>query len=85
MAAFEKHLEGAMPNHFSEIYLVLAKEASSRKQAEDAIASFVLKGEKTPALCLYRFDAEKQNIVAIDHLPYECPIVTIESWESTRS
>ncbi|MEI8124321.1 MAG: DNA polymerase III subunit delta [Parachlamydiaceae bacterium] len=65
MAAFGKHLEGAMPNHFSEIYLVLAKEASSRKQAEDAIASFVLKGEKTPALCLYRFDAEKQNIVSL--------------------
>ena len=63
--AFEKHLEGAAPNHFAEIYLVLAKEAFVRKQAVDRLATLLLKGEKSPELCLHIFDGEKHNADAV--------------------
>jgi len=65
MAAFEKHLEGAAPNHFAEIYLVLAKEAFVRKQATDALTSLYLKGEHTPEFCLVAFDGEKHSVDGI--------------------
>lgn len=65
--AFEKHLEGAAPNHFAEIYLVLAKEAFVRKQAADRLAALLLQGEKSPELCLHIFDGEKHNADAVIH------------------
>jgi len=65
LSAFEKHLIGSAPHHFSDIYLILAKESFARKQAIDKLAALVLKEEKSPDLCLQVFDAEKQGIEAL--------------------
>lgn len=61
LAAFEKHLEGAAPNHFSQIYLVLSKESFVRKQATDVLTALYLKGEQ-PELSLHTFDGDKHSI-----------------------
>lgn len=37
LRAFEKHLEGAAPNHFSLLYVALGKEAFQRKEAIDKL------------------------------------------------
>lgn len=37
LRAFEKHLDGAAPNHFSLLYVVLGKEAFQRKEAIDKL------------------------------------------------
>lgn len=62
LPAFEKHLEGSAPNHFSDIYLILSKEPFIRQRAVEILSSLVLKNESTPALCLHHFDAEKHDI-----------------------
>lgn len=62
LAAFEKHLESASPNHFSDVYLILAKEAFVRKSAADRLIALVLKGETSPALSLHLFNAEDHSI-----------------------
>lgn len=59
LRAFEKHLEGAAPNHFAGIYMVLSKEAFERKTALESLVAAVLKQEAAPELCLHIFDAEK--------------------------
>ena len=65
LAAFEKHLEGASPKHFADIYLILAKEPFARKQAVDRLVAIVLKNEPSPELSLQVFDAEKHNVSII--------------------
>ena len=62
LPAFEKHLESAAPNHFSDIYTILAKESFARKQATDRLTTLVLKGEVSPELSLHIFDAEKHAV-----------------------
>lgn len=62
ISAFEKHLEGAAPKHFSDIYLILAKESFARKQATDRLTALVLKNEVSPELSLHVFDAEKNAV-----------------------
>lgn len=62
LAAFEKHLESAAPHHFSDIYLILAKDGFVRKQAADCLTALVLKNEPSPALSIHLFDAEKQSM-----------------------
>ncbi len=37
LRAFEKHIEGAAPSHFSSLYIVLGKEAFQRKTALDKL------------------------------------------------
>lgn len=59
LRAFEKHLESATPNHFADIYMILAREAYERKAALDALIKSVLKQETAPDLCFHLFDAEK--------------------------
>lgn len=61
LGAFEKHLQGAAPNHFSDVYVILAKDAFARKQGVDRLVALILKDEPTPALCLHIFDAERQS------------------------
>jgi len=65
LAAFEKHLEGAAPNHFSDIYLIQAKEPFIRKQATDRLVSLVLKDGGIPGISLYLFDAERDKIEVV--------------------
>jgi len=65
LTAFEKHLEGALPNHLAEVYLILSKEAFVRKQAVDRFCALVLKGETTPDLCVQTFDGERHDVAVI--------------------
>lgn len=44
LRAFEKHLEGAAPNHFSLLYIVMGKEAFQRKEAINKLL-LALKGK----------------------------------------
>lgn len=62
LTAFEKHLEGAAPEHFSNIYLVQSKEAFIRKQAIDRLISLILKDGGIPGISLFLFDAERDKI-----------------------
>lgn len=62
LTAFEKHLVGAAPNHFAEVYLILAKESFARKQAIDRLSKLVIKEESSGEFCLQIFDAERQPI-----------------------
>lgn len=61
LRAFEKHLEGAAPQHFSDIYMILGKEEFERKAALDFLIKIVLKKEVSPDLCLQIFDAERHS------------------------
>jgi DNA polymerase-3 subunit delta len=61
LTAFEKHLEGAAPSHFADIYLIMAKEPFVRKQATDYLTKLVLKNEENPQLSMHVFDAEKHG------------------------
>lgn len=65
LAAFEKHLEGAAPNHFADVYLILAKESFTRKQAADRLNALLLKDEINPELSFHLFDAEKHSVDTI--------------------
>lgn len=65
LAAFEKHLESSAPDHFADIYLVMAKEPFVRKQATDRLVALVLKNEVSPGLSLHVFDAEKHSVDAV--------------------
>jgi DNA polymerase-3 subunit delta len=67
LIAFEKHLESAAPNHFSEIYLIMGKESYERKQATDCLIRHVLKNEASSDLSLLTFDAEKHSVESILH------------------
>jgi DNA polymerase-3 subunit delta len=40
--AFQKHIEGALPNHFSQVYLIIAKDAYVRKTAADRLMAAIL-------------------------------------------
>jgi DNA polymerase-3 subunit delta len=65
--AFDKHLEGAAPHHFAEIYMVLAKEAFIRKTAIDLLTTQLLRDENTPDMCCHVFDAEEHTIENVLH------------------
>jgi len=65
LSAFEKHLESAAPNHLSDIYLIMGKEAFVRKQAVDRLIALVLRGEPSPELCIFQFDAERQPVESV--------------------
>lgn len=47
LRAFEKHLEGASPNHFSNLYLILVKDSFLCKSITDKLCHTLLKIEKT--------------------------------------
>lgn len=62
LAAFEKHLLSAAPDHFADIYTILGKESFVCKQATDRLTSLVLKKETSPELSLHVFDGEKHQV-----------------------
>lgn len=57
--AFEKHLEGAFPSHFSDLYVVIGKDSAERKEVVNIISEFLLRGQTNPDLCLKSYDAER--------------------------
>lgn len=59
LRALEKHLEGASPNHFSNVYMLLVKDSFARKLVVDRLLEFLLKGEKNPELCLKVFEGDQ--------------------------
>ena len=63
--AFEKHLEAAAPQHFSNLYMILVKEAFARKTMVDLLVRVLLKEEKTPEMSVRLFDAESHSILDI--------------------
>jgi DNA polymerase III subunit delta len=62
LRAFEKHLEGAAPKHFANIYLVLAKDAFERKIAVERIIDSVFKDQSSREMGVQTFDSEGLNI-----------------------
>lgn len=47
LRAFEKHLEGASPNHFSLLYIILGKDSFQRKMAIDRLVLALRKGSSS--------------------------------------
>ena len=62
LRAFEKHLEGSAPQHFSQAYLVVAKEHFDRKTAVERFLFHLLKGQKNSELCTKIFEGDALNI-----------------------
>lgn len=62
LQAFEKHLEGASPGHFSNVYMIISKEPFECKTAADRLVKGLLKGQAQPDLCLKIFDCDNLNI-----------------------
>lgn len=65
LQAFEKHLEGASPNHFSDVYFLMSPDSFHRKQGIDKLVSLFLKGQKASSLSCPTFDAERHGIEVI--------------------
>lgn len=63
--SFEKHLEGAAPHHFSNLYLILSKDDGERKIATEVLLHFLLNGVKNRGLCLSTFEGESASIEAV--------------------
>lgn len=61
LRAFEKHLEGAAPNHFSSLYLIMSKDDGERKIATDVVVQALLAGRSNRALCLAAFDGDNAS------------------------
>lgn len=60
--AFEKHLEGAAPQHFSDIYMILSKDSYDRKTALDQLIRTMRIGEQNPQFSLRYFDGESHSV-----------------------
>lgn len=59
LRAFEKHLEGAAPSHFAELYFIISKENFERKTALDKLINALKAGEPADALSVKIFDGDK--------------------------
>jgi len=59
LRAFEKHLESAAPNRYSDIYFIIGKEGFERKVAADMVVSHILKEQKNPSLGLLTFESDR--------------------------
>lgn len=59
LRAFEKHLEGAAPKNFAEIYFIIAKEHFDRKTALEKLMARMRGGKSEQELPLNIYDAEK--------------------------
>lgn len=57
--AFEKHLEGASPHHFADLYLIVSKDSAERREAVDLLSGFLLNGQQHSDFSLKSFDAER--------------------------
>lgn len=58
LRAFEKHIESAAPNHFSDLYMIIGEDRFACKMAIDKLLSHLLAGKKNPELCLKTFDGD---------------------------
>jgi DNA polymerase-3 subunit delta len=65
LRAFEKHIEGASPAHFSNIYMILVKDRFTRKMSVDNLLTALLKGQKQPELCLKAFEGENLSVESV--------------------
>lgn len=65
LRAFEKHIESAAPNHFSNLYLILSKDSYERKKACDHLTKMLIGKGNNPDLCLHIFDGEVHSIETI--------------------
>lgn len=61
MRPFEKHLEGAAPKHFSNLYLIISKDDGERKVATDTLLRFLLNGQSNRDLVLFTFDGDSSS------------------------
>lgn len=50
LAGFEKHLQAAAPNNFSQLYAILAKDAGDRSLAVEKLTKYLLQGEPSGVL-----------------------------------
>lgn len=65
LKAFEKHLEGSFPHHFSNLYMILAKDEGERKIAVEKLLNFLLADSKDRSLSLVNFDGEKLDLESV--------------------
>ncbi len=59
--AFKKHVQDSIPDHFSDIYLILAKEEYTRREAIDCLIHSSLPDVKSLEMSLRVFDAAEQS------------------------
>lgn len=74
LRAFEKHLEGAIPNHLSSLYIILGKEAFQRKTAIDQCILALQKAKNNGNLDLQVLNGER---VAVRDLMQELNTFTL--------
>lgn len=59
LRAFEKHIEGAAPKHFSLLYIILGKDPFQRKMAIDQLTLALRKSSSQGSFELQTLDAER--------------------------
>ena len=60
--AFEKHLEGAAPLHFSRHYLIMGKEEFECKEAIDLVIRYLLPKESDRDMALHIVDGAQVEL-----------------------
>lgn len=68
LRAFEKHLQGASPSHFSNIYMILIKDRFARKLAVDLLLASLLKEQEHRELSLKVFENESSPYPILEEL-----------------
>jgi DNA polymerase-3 subunit delta len=48
LRAFQKHLQGASPNHFSPLYLIISKNGYERKEAQQSVIKAIMPNPDSP-------------------------------------
>lgn len=56
LRAFEKHLEGAKPHHFSPLYFIVGKDAFDCQEAIKLLLRFLLPSQESKELTLSQFE-----------------------------
>lgn len=65
LRAFEKHLEGAQPDHFSNCYLIIGKESFDCKEATDLLVKALLPEASQRELSLKQYQGDKLSVEVI--------------------
>lgn len=65
LAAFEKHVEDAAPQHLADIYMILSKESYPRQHAVNKLTSLALKSEASQEFSVTTYDATKDSVADI--------------------
>lgn len=61
LKAFEKHVDGASPHHFSNLYLIIAPDSFLRKTAVNYLSKALLAKEPQPELCLKYLEGSRSE------------------------